>query len=347
MGHLNLLLSDRNTAGVADPRPSPPASPPSVKTSERKADPLPDIEDRFRRPEALVSKPARRIRLLPAENRQLAGRIRGRSVASSELRVTPAWADAASRPPLPGPIVPGVTPHDSPASSTEFAFTVPPESQSAVRELEDTPYSILIDADNDAIPELEPSDLIRHDFDSTSQLREPDQPHDVRRKLSSWLLRSSMARTRPASRISSASTNIGPSVSKRRECSTSHTAATTPRFMPSVGIRLTPFTADIHVGQARRANATPGKIPGRTTGRRSSGPSGRARTAPCPSMSRTVLDDPSRSHSTLTHAGRGGSIRRRNGPGRRSGRGPGRLKEPAMRQAPRPTRPARRTSGWD
>lgn len=103
----NLLISNRDSAGGDDSRSSPPASPLSATISAKKADPPQDIEDRFRRLEAVVSKQAEQIRQLSEENRKLAGQIRGRSAASSDPRVTPAQTDAASTPPLPSPAVPG------------------------------------------------------------------------------------------------------------------------------------------------------------------------------------------------------------------------------------------------
>ena len=77
--------------------------------------------------------------------------------------MTPAQTDAASTPTLPSPAVPGVTVDDSAAPSPEPAFTAPLESASAVRGLDNTPspYSSLLESGNDAIPELEPSGLIR------------------------------------------------------------------------------------------------------------------------------------------------------------------------------------------
>src|SRR5579883_555704 len=159
----NLLISNRDSAGADDSRSSPPASPLSATIPAKKADPPQDIEDRFRRLEAVVSKQAEQIRQLSEENRKLAGQIRGRSAASSDPRVTPAQTDAASTPPLPSPAALGVPADDSAAPPAEPAFTVPLESQSAVRGLDDTPspYSSLLDAGNDAIPELEPSELAR------------------------------------------------------------------------------------------------------------------------------------------------------------------------------------------
>ena len=110
-----------------------------------------------------MSKQAEQIRQLSEENRKLAGQTRGRSVASSDPRVTPAQTDATSTPALPSPAIPGVAVNDSAASPPEPAFTVPLESESAARGLEDTPspYSSLLDAGNDAIPELDPSELTR------------------------------------------------------------------------------------------------------------------------------------------------------------------------------------------
>ena len=85
----NLLISNRDSAGGDDSRSSPPASPLSATISAKKADPPQDIEDRFRRLEAVVSKQASRSGSF--RRRTVSCRPdRGRSAASSDPRVTPA-----------------------------------------------------------------------------------------------------------------------------------------------------------------------------------------------------------------------------------------------------------------
>jgi len=157
------LILDCDSIGAEDPPASPPPSPPSATTSARKGDPAQDIEERFRRLEALVSEQADQIRRLSAENRALAAEVRGRSVASSDTRVKPAQADGTPSPTLPSPVLPAVTAGDSDAPSVEPAFSVPVESASSARGPDNTPspYSSLLESGNDAIPELEPSGLIR------------------------------------------------------------------------------------------------------------------------------------------------------------------------------------------
>src|SRR6516165_1772576 len=159
---LFLFILNHDSAGAEDPASSPPATPPPATRSAREVAPPESVEARLRRLEALISTQAEQIQRLSAENRVLAAEVRGRSVASSDPRVKPAQTEAALPPALPSPTVPGGTVDESTAPSPESAFTVPPESASAFRAIDSTPsaYSSLLESGNDAIPEVEPSELI-------------------------------------------------------------------------------------------------------------------------------------------------------------------------------------------
>jgi hypothetical protein len=150
-----------NSVRAENPASSPAASPPATRSQQENSRPE-SVEARLRRLEALISTQAEQIQRLSAENRVLAAEVRGRSVASSDPRVKPAQTEAALPPALPSPTVPGGTVDESTAPSPESAFTVPPESASAFRAIDSTPsaYSSLLESGNDAIPEVEPSELI-------------------------------------------------------------------------------------------------------------------------------------------------------------------------------------------
>jgi hypothetical protein len=170
---LVVVILDRVSAGADSPSSAAPASHSSATTPATNAAPPPqDIENRFRRLEALVNKQADQIQRLSEENRGLADQVRRLSAVASDPRVKPAQADAmsaptqtgaTSAPTLPSPALPGVTVDDTAAPPLEPVSTVPQESASPVRGLHDMPsaYSALLESGNDAIPALKPSGLTR------------------------------------------------------------------------------------------------------------------------------------------------------------------------------------------